>query len=231
MLEAAVQAEIDELVLALVSQVRAEARKYHQRAPQALERDELVGVGNDALVWAAANWERYCLRNGYSPTATNYFRAYALRRIRGAILDHLRGQDWVPRTVRTRFKVIQQASESQGGGCEADLAAGTGMEATVIRATLAAVARRPLSLDERTEDLPGQAEVEAQAVAGSVLRAIGAARSGLSLEAQAVLALRFYRGMSVAQIAEALRLPEHQVQELNDSSVLVIHQAMLGQVA
>lgn len=225
MLDKDVQDRIQELVLELVHQVQAEARKFYRRAPHALDKDELAGIGNDALVWASVNWERYCEKNGYSPAATEYFRAYALRRIRGAIMDHQRAQDWVPRAVRTRYKQIQLVEESSGRLEE------TGMEASLIRATVAAVARRPVSLDERTEDVPGETGVESQAVAGSVLDALGAVQGTLPVLAQAVLALRFYRGMALAEIAEELRLPEAEVQDLHDTTVLSLHRAMLGRVA
>lgn len=230
MLTEDVQAEINRLVLELVPQVQAEARKYFQRAPHALERDELEGIGNDALVWACEHWEDYCRKHGYSPAATHYFRAYALRRIRGAILDHLRDLDWVSRSVRSKYKLLQEVPDHKGFS-EGVLAAETGLPVKVIRATIAAVARRPVSLDERTEDVPGHEGVETQAVAGGVLAAVGQSRSMLPLAAQAVVALRYYFGMSVPEIAVTLSLEEREVQDLHDSSVLVIHQVMLTEVA
>lgn len=40
----------------------------------------------------------------------NSFRTYAEYRIRGAILDNLRAQDWVPRSVRDKNKKINDAT-------------------------------------------------------------------------------------------------------------------------
>jgi len=37
------------------------------------------------------------------------FQTYATTRIRGAMLDELRGQDWLPRSVRVKFRRIEQA--------------------------------------------------------------------------------------------------------------------------
>ncbi|MCX6125285.1 MAG: FliA/WhiG family RNA polymerase sigma factor, partial [Proteobacteria bacterium] len=39
----------------------------------------------------------------------NKFKTYAEFRIRGAILDELRGQDWVPRSARDKSKMIDRA--------------------------------------------------------------------------------------------------------------------------
>lgn len=224
MLDPEVQAQVDQLVQELVAQVRAEARKFWNRAPHALDRQEMEGIGNDALVWAAVHWEGYCERNGYSPAATQYFRAYALRRIRGALLDYQRDQDWVPRAVRTRYKAIQEAEEARE-----PLPAG--MDATEARETVAAVALRPVSLDERTEDVPGLSGVETQAVTSGLLEALQEARWRLPLPGQAVVALRFYRGMTIPEIAAVLGMPEREVQDLHDTSVLAIHGALLRQVA
>ena len=40
----------------------------------------------------------------YDPTRENKFKTYAEFRIRGAILDELRSQDWIPRSIRDKAK-------------------------------------------------------------------------------------------------------------------------------
>ena len=37
------------------------------------------------------------------------FETYAINRIRGAIIDELRSLDWVPRSVRSKAKVLERA--------------------------------------------------------------------------------------------------------------------------
>ena len=44
----------------------------------------------------------------YDPTRDNKFKTYAEFRIRGAILDELRAQDWVPRSVRDKAKLLDR---------------------------------------------------------------------------------------------------------------------------
>jgi RNA polymerase sigma factor for flagellar operon FliA len=44
----------------------------------------------------------------YDPSRDNKFKTYAEFRIRGAILDELRSQDWVPRSVRDKAKKIDR---------------------------------------------------------------------------------------------------------------------------
>jgi len=45
----------------------------------------------------------------FDPTAGAQFSTYAILRVRGAILDYLRNQDWLSRSARRRAQVIQNA--------------------------------------------------------------------------------------------------------------------------
>jgi RNA polymerase sigma factor for flagellar operon FliA len=44
----------------------------------------------------------------YDPKRDNKFKTYAEFRVRGAILDELRAQDWVPRSVRDKAKLLDK---------------------------------------------------------------------------------------------------------------------------
>ena len=45
----------------------------------------------------------------FDPSRDNKFKTYAEFRIRGSMLDELRAQDWVPRSVREKAKSIERA--------------------------------------------------------------------------------------------------------------------------
>jgi RNA polymerase sigma factor for flagellar operon FliA len=81
----------DELVMAHVDLVRSMASRLGRRLPSQVELSELVSVGVVGLIEAA---------NRYQPSLGVPFDAFARRRIQGAMLDALRGLDWVPRSVR-----------------------------------------------------------------------------------------------------------------------------------
>lgn len=51
----------------------------------------------------------------FEPERGLKFETYAMQRIRGAILDELRSQDWVPRSVRGRARDVERALERLGG--------------------------------------------------------------------------------------------------------------------
>ena len=44
----------------------------------------------------------------YDSRRDNKFKTYAEFRIRGSILDELRAQDWVPRSVREKAKILER---------------------------------------------------------------------------------------------------------------------------
>ena len=88
------------LVLEHYSVVRHIARSIHERLPQHVELEELVGAGTLGLVDAARKFDG----------AKNVqFRSYAQFRVRGAILDSLRSLDWSPRELRRKARAIEDA--------------------------------------------------------------------------------------------------------------------------
>lgn len=76
------------------------AGRVGSKLPPSIDVDDLVGAGVLGLIDAA---ERFDASRGIR------FRTYAERRIRGAILDHLRSLDWAPRSLRRRAREIDAA--------------------------------------------------------------------------------------------------------------------------
>lgn len=222
--------EIEKLVEDLMPQARSEAWRRWQRAPQQLDRGELESLACLGLVMAGARWEAYCAERGYSPGATQYFAAYALRRMKGAIVDYLRSVDWVTRSGRANARALQEAGQ-ESGATEAELRERTGLSSRQIRDTMAAVARRPVSMDAEPVDVASDSDdVEGQAVVDSVLEAaVGALRAQPRL-VQAVMALRYHQGRELKDIAVVLGCPESEVGDLHTAGILAVHAAMVAAV-
>jgi RNA polymerase sigma factor FliA len=210
-------------------QVRAEAWKVFQRAPHALELEELVSLGLLGLTQAVSSWARYCAKHGYDPGATQYLIAYILRRVRGAMLDALRSQDWVTRSARTRAKALREAGQDQGLS-EAELARRAGMTVREVRDTIAAVAARPVSLDTEPHDVAAQEATESRAVADSILQAAVEALNGYPVRVQAAVALRYYHGLSDDDAAAVLGVKADDVKRWHGDAVTAMHSAMVKAV-
>ncbi|WP_245546690.1 RNA polymerase sigma factor FliA [Leeia oryzae] len=80
--------------------VKRIAHHLMMRLPPNIEVDDLIQVGMLGLMEAAQHYDE---QQGV------LFETFASQRIRGAMLDELRGQDWLPRQVRKQLKEVEQA--------------------------------------------------------------------------------------------------------------------------
>jgi RNA polymerase sigma factor for flagellar operon FliA len=90
------------MLLEHMSLVRFVARKIHERLPQHVELDDLIGAGVVGLIDAF---------NKFDHKKEVQFRSYAQFRIRGAILDSLRSLDWGSRDLRRKGRDIEEATQ------------------------------------------------------------------------------------------------------------------------
>src|SRR5579863_1255336 len=93
-------ADRERLILEHLPQVRLIARRIQERLPENISLDDLVSTGVIGLISAIDNFD---------PAHNVKLKTYAEYKIRGAILDSLRGLDWAPRQKRRRAKQIEAA--------------------------------------------------------------------------------------------------------------------------
>lgn len=72
------------------------------RVPRHVTRDDLTSAGLLGLAQAARSWD---------PDRGVTFDRFARTRIRGALLDELRGRDWASRSVRARARQVASVSD------------------------------------------------------------------------------------------------------------------------
>lgn len=89
----------DRLVMEYAPLIKYIAQKIAARLPANIELDDLISSGVIGLMDAMEK---------YDASRDNKFKTYAEFRIRGAILDELRAQDWVPRSVREKAKLLER---------------------------------------------------------------------------------------------------------------------------
>src|SRR5437660_3004263 len=94
------EAERERLILEHLPQVRLIARRIQERLPENISLEDLVSTGIIGLIAAIDNFD---------PTHNVKLKTYAEYKIRGAILDSLRGLDWAPRQKRRKSKQIEAA--------------------------------------------------------------------------------------------------------------------------
>jgi RNA polymerase sigma factor for flagellar operon FliA len=206
-------------------QARSEAWRAFQRAPHVLDRDELTSLAYTGLAMAASMWGPYCERRGFSPQAYQYFAAYALRRMRGAILDYQRSVDYVSRSVRSRAKAITEAGYDVGASVD-EVAAETSLTPAQIRDTVAAVSRRPVSMDAEPVDVAEVTDVEGQAQVHLMLEAAVAALRKLPEEVQIVIALHYHQSAELEEIAAVLNRSKDEIAAFHIEGCFAVRDAM-----
>jgi RNA polymerase sigma factor for flagellar operon FliA len=220
----------NELILTYSPLVRYVVSRLNITLPPSLERGDLVGFGTIGLIDAVG---RFDIDRGLT------FQTYAVTRIRGAILDELRAQDWVPRAVRGKMHSIDRATTAfeQAHGAEpdvADLVEETGMNREEVRSTLTAYRNGFLaSLDERaghetglddehgpsqfvdqTEELPEEIydHEESQHLMRERIRS-------MKQRDRAVIALYYFEEFTFVEIGRVLHVSESRVCQVHGRAI------------
>ena len=214
--------------------VRNAAQKVAARLPANVQWDELESAGIVGLMEAI---RKYRLDHGAS------FETYCSARIRGAILDELRAQDWTPRALRIKLHRVTRARDRLTGKLgrqptEDELADELQLPLREVRRLLWAqsMSMIPLELCGPGEgDSRGSREMKALAdqkgpdpaqgvQERELLVAIG---DGLSQTEQLIVTLYYYERFTMKQIGEVLELTESRVSQLH-SQVVVRLKKRLG---
>jgi RNA polymerase sigma factor for flagellar operon FliA len=95
--------EREELILEHLPQVNWIAARIHEKLPPSVELDDLISAGIVGLLAAVDN---------YDPNRNASLKTYAEYKIRGAILDSIRGLDGIPAHKRRRVRQVQEAIQS-----------------------------------------------------------------------------------------------------------------------
>ena len=96
------KASRDRLIVQYIYLIRYVVGRVKVTLPATISVEDIAGYGVEGLINAI---ERY------SPQKNTRFETYALIRIRGAILDKIRSQDFLPRSVRQKIKILKETQE------------------------------------------------------------------------------------------------------------------------
>ena len=224
----------EDLILEHLPQVKLIARRIHERLPVSVSLEDLVSVGVVGLIAAI---------DRYDPTHDVKLKTYAEYKIRGAILDNLRGLDWAPRQQRKRAKAIEHAiaaleQELQRMPTEDEIAGRLKISVTEYQDWLSD--SRGLTLgslesagsdDEGSNLLRYLADSDAHWPSQILERAelerllAGAIEKMSDLE-KTVLSLYYYQEMTLREIAKILALHESRISQLKSQAILRLRSYM-----
>jgi RNA polymerase sigma factor for flagellar operon FliA len=205
------------LVEAYQSLVNEVVRRFMARLPRSVERGDLDTAANFGLISAIEGFDR---ERGVP------FESYCELRVKGAMLDELRNQDWLPRPWRARLELHKRVCERLRGerGCEpADEAVAAAMEMPlceyqqVFGAALPGAPTGSMPAEEGGEDgAPGleivpdpNADSAADRLTQDEILKLVAQR--LSVQEYRVVYLKYWEELSMREIGELLHLSESRV--------------------
>lgn len=219
----------DKLILEYAPLIKFIAQKIAVRLPSNIELDDLISSGVIGLMDAI---------DKYDPTRDNKFKTYAEFRIRGSILDELRAQDWVPRSVRDKAKlldrtVIELEAELGRTATDEEVAGRLSMSmdefydlinqvrpVSVLSideaATFSNVDKKSiLNLLEATKLNNPFNQLNVKSVKDVVTRAI----EELPERQRLVLSLYYYEDLNLKEIGKVLRVTESRVSQLHAQAI------------
>jgi RNA polymerase sigma factor for flagellar operon FliA len=217
------------LIMEYAPLIKFIAQKIAVRLPANIELDDLISAGVIGLMDAIEK---------YDPTRDNTFKTYAEFRIRGAILDELRSQDWVPRSVRDKAKLIDRttvALEQELGRTPADEEIAARLNVSLDEFHDLANQVRPVSLvsmDDLTTFSNGDKKSIINILEGTkfanplttlglktVKDVVTKAIEELPEKQRLVLSLYYYEDLNLKEIGRVLRVTESRVSQLHAQAV------------
>ncbi|HEV7976216.1 FliA/WhiG family RNA polymerase sigma factor [Amycolatopsis sp.] len=228
----------DRLVLHYAPLVKYVAGRVGTGLPTHVDVGDLVQSGIFGLVDAIEKFE---------PARGLRFETYAMLRIRGAILDDLRSQDWVPRVVRSRAREAERALERLGARLhrtptDAELASELGithddlrdlysqlqLTSVVALEDLVAAGKDSGSLVDTLPD-DGAVDPVAVLVDQDNRRQLAEAIAQLAERDRVVVTLYYFESLTLAEIGKVLGVTESRVSQLHTRAVMRLRAKLVEQ--
>jgi RNA polymerase sigma factor for flagellar operon FliA len=222
--------EKDRLILEYAPVIKYIAQRIAIRLPPHVSVDDLINAGVIGLIDAIEK---------YDASRDNTFKTYAEFRIRGAMLDELRGLDWVPRSVRQKEHALDRAYEELErrlgrSATDEEVAALLGIALEDFYTWLGQVKGVSLlsleTLGMRSADgeainlleiLPSDdTHGPAQLLLANRLKAIIArAIEDLPYQEKVVISLYYYEELTMKEIGKVLEITESRVSQIHTKAI------------
>ncbi|MDQ2775873.1 MAG: FliA/WhiG family RNA polymerase sigma factor [Acidobacteriota bacterium] len=224
----------EQLILEHLPQVKLIARRVHERLPGSVSLDDLISNGVLGLISAIDH---------YDPKHDVKLKTYAEYKIRGAILDSLRGLDWAPRQQRKRSKMIESAIGMLEQGLqrmpkEEEIAEHLGLSVTEYHEWLSEAHGLTLGslesagteeegcdrlryLADSDEHWPSQILERAE-----LEKTLALAIERMPQIERTVLSLYYYEEMTLREIAKVVKLHESRISQLKSQAILRLRSYM-----
>lgn len=200
--------------------------------PSTVDQEDLASSGIVGLMEAI---------NKFEPERGFKFESYAAARIRGAIIDDLRSLDWVPRSVRSQARIVEETLaklHERLGRSPTDEEVAEDMDVTVrkLRSIYARVSTVMfVSLDKMLAGsdkgdtgmslvdtlVDTKAEDPASSLEDKEIKDfLREAISALPERERTAITLYYYEGLSLAEISQVVGVSQARISQMNAKSVM-----------
>lgn len=219
----------NEIVLKNLGLVRACALSLRNTFIKYGDVDDVVNEGVIALMDAIESFD---------PTKGAKFETYASLKIRGAIIDYVRRQDWVPRPVRKFARDLDKANsilynQYNRAPTNAELAEYLGMsEDKLLKGMADASNTVILSFEELLyEDnfegsLSADEGTDSRLLRQELREVTAKAIASLKEKERQVITLYYYKSMKYSDIAKVIGVSESRVCQINTKAMLALKAAL-----
>lgn len=227
------EVELVEQFLPLVTKV---ANRLAIGLPSNVDKDDLISYGRFGLLDALAKFDH---KRGLQ------FETYAMWRIRGAMIDGLRENDWIPRTVRDKAKKIEEAYtllEQQKLHTPSDLEVGEylGMSVNELQqvfyeTSLASMVSIDEAVGEEDEQKTARHSYivdeitpspEAVAQIGSLKQVLTQTIDKLPEKERLVVSLFYFEELTLSEIAEVMNLSPSRISQLHSKAIFRLRSSL-----
>lgn len=202
-----------------------------------LDADDLVSCGTIGLITAI---------DRYDPARGSRFESFASTRIRGAVIDHLRSLNWLPRAAMARIRQVEYAIanlEQRLGRppTEEEIAAEAGISTSRYRQMLQEASTIVLSLDAplgplaQEESLTSLADLledehapepNAQVEAQELMALLRVALNELPERERMLLAFYYREELTMKEISKIMNVSESRICQLHIQAILRLRHAL-----
>ncbi len=225
-----------ELITRFLPLVTKVANRLAIGLPSTVDKDDLISFGRFGLLDALQKFDY---------TRGLQFETYAMWRIRGAMIDGLRENDWIPRTVRDKAKKIEEAyvkleqekmrTPTDSEVCEylgltekelqqvlydTSLAAMVSIDETVGDEDEQKTARHSYVVDELTP------RPESVAESNNMKEVLSKSIDKLPEKERLVVSLFYFEELTLSEIAEVMNLSPSRISQLHSKAIFRLRSSL-----